>query len=96
MTTQAAYFRAYRAQRHAGFGPIVSCACGCGATFRQLDGHNKRARRYVSGHNGPRAQIRECRCGCGRRGRLIKGYVSICYQRLWRAQRKLMQGGMAS
>ena len=37
--------------------PVVSCACGCGATFSKFDSNN-RPRSYVSGHNvGAR---REC------------------------------------
>lgn len=50
--TTAEYMREYRAARKAGFGPFVSCKCGCGARFRKYDGHNKRARRFVAGHNG--------------------------------------------
>jgi len=30
--------------------PMISCACGCGATFRKYDSSN-RPRQFVSGHN---------------------------------------------
>lgn len=30
--------------------PLVTCECGCGATFAKFD-HSKRPRRFVSGHN---------------------------------------------
>jgi hypothetical protein len=50
--TTAEYMREYRERRKAGHGPIISCACGCGARFRKFDGHNKKARRFVQGHNG--------------------------------------------
>lgn len=54
--TTAAYMQAYREQHRSGYGPIVACACGCGKTFRQYDGHNKKERRYVQGHNDKRAK----------------------------------------
>lgn len=34
--------------------PIISCACGCGATFPKYDGWG-RPRKYVSGHNRGKA-----------------------------------------
>lgn len=34
--------------------PLVSCACGCGATFLKYDAKN-RPRRFVSGHNERKA-----------------------------------------
>lgn len=34
--------------------PVVPCACGCGATFERYD-ESGRSRRFVSGHNPPRA-----------------------------------------
>ena len=30
--------------------PLVACACGCGTRFKKYDGE-RRARRFVSGHN---------------------------------------------
>lgn len=50
--TTAAYMRAYREKNKAGFGPMITCACGCGATFRQFSGYNREERRYKAGHNG--------------------------------------------
>lgn len=37
--------------------PIVECECGCGSTFERFDRCN-RPRRYVSGHNMTRAEVR--------------------------------------
>jgi hypothetical protein len=50
--TTAEYMREYRERRKSGFGPFVACKCGCGKRFRKYDGHNKKARRFVAGHNG--------------------------------------------
>lgn len=38
--------------------PIVSCACGCGARFEQMDG-DSRPRRFVVGHNRRRVAAAE-------------------------------------
>ncbi len=67
--TAAAYMRAYRAGRSQGFGPLVPCACGCGATFRRFNAH-KRPRLYVQGHNSrgqhyPKTQEQRARIGAG-------------------------------
>jgi hypothetical protein len=32
-----------------GIGPMIRCACGCGATFRQFDADG-RERQYKHGH----------------------------------------------
>ena len=84
--TDATYMRDYRVKCAVGSGPIVACACGCGQTFHTFDGYNKRPRRYVRGHNQPRARRGVCGCGCGRAGKLTQGLVSLCYNRLWRSK----------
>lgn len=44
------YQRALRERRGAGIGPLVSCACGCGATFTRWDASG-RPRRFRAGHH---------------------------------------------
>lgn len=85
--SRSSYQRTWRA-RVGDHGPLIACACGCGATFRQFN-YNGHARRYVAGHQHPPRQLpAECGCGCGRRGILTGGLVRLCYQRLWAWKRR--------
>lgn len=42
--------RAFPLQAPETLNPVVACACGCGAMFRQFDSMH-RPRRFISGHN---------------------------------------------
>lgn len=87
-TYRAVWMEGYRERHQEGFGPVVSCACGCGATFRKFD-YSHQERRFKQGHQRKgKVASGPCGCGCGREGTLVKGLVNICYQRRRRAEKE--------
>lgn len=64
---QRRYYRKLKAEgRLKSYGPLVECACGCGATFPKYDWRG-RERRFLHGHNKFR----------GGRIKTSRGYIKI-------------------
>lgn len=55
---EMALHKLFPAPRRSRPNPVVTCACGCGAMFEQMD-EDSRPRRFVVGHNRRRVRAVE-------------------------------------